>query len=103
MISIMVLSGDFIGEDNGNLENPHKECPCKELPTDSTTLRKWKKIACDTFSNDFPLQVTMLTKRTRSHDSPTQPELPNKKVQVSKVEEQDNSMVEAVKLPRQSK
>ena len=71
VISIMVLSGDFIGEDNGNLENPHKECPYEELPTDSTTLRKWKKIACDTFSNDSPMQLTVLTKRTRSHGSTT--------------------------------
>ena len=70
---------------------------------DSTTLRKWKKIARDTFSNDSPMQVTVLIKRTRSHGSTTQPELPNKKVQVSKVEEQDNSMVEAVKQPRQFK
>ena len=43
------------------------------------------------------MQVTVLIKRTRSHGNTTQPELPNKKVQVSKVEEQDNSMVEAVK------
>lgn len=52
VICIMVPSEDFIGEDNGNLENPHKECPCEELPMDSTTLCKWKKIARDTFSND---------------------------------------------------
>ena len=97
VISIMVPSGDSIGEDNGNLKNPHKEFPCEELPTDSTTLRKWKKIARDTFSNDSPMQLIVMTKRTRSHGSTTQPELPNKKVQVSKVEEQDNSMVEAVK------
>lgn len=71
MISIIVPSGDFIGEDNGNLENQHKECPCEELPIDSTTLPKWKKIACDTFSNDSPMQVTTLTKRTRSHGSTT--------------------------------
>ena len=71
VISIMVPSGDSIGEDNGNLENPHKEFPCEEFPTDSTTLRKWKKIACDTFSNDSPMQLTVLTKRTRSHGSTT--------------------------------
>ena len=44
VISIMVPSGDSIREDNGNLENPHKECPREELPIDSTTLRKWKKL-----------------------------------------------------------
>ena len=44
VISIMVPSGDSIGEDNGNLENPHKECPREELPIDSTTLFKWKKL-----------------------------------------------------------
>ena len=57
----------------------------------------------DIFSIDSPMQVIVLTKRTRGHDSTTQPELPNKKVQVAKVEEQDNSMVEVVKQPRQSK
>ena len=82
VISIMVPSGDSIGEDNGNLENPHKECPCEELPTDSTTLRKWKKIACDTFFNNSPMQDTVLTKRTRSHGSIIQLELLNTKVQV---------------------
>lgn len=49
------------------------------------------------------MQLTVLTKRTRSQKKPSQPELPEKKIQVSKVEDQDILMAEAVKQPHQSK
>ena len=43
------------------------------------------------------MQLTVLTKRARSQEKPSQHELQEKKIQVSKVEDQDISMAEPVK------
>ena len=62
----MIPNWEFLGEDKGNNDNPNKECSREVFPMDSTTLHKWKKIARDIFSDDSPMQVMVLTKRTRS-------------------------------------
>lgn len=98
----MIPNGEFLG-DKGNNDTLDKESSREVFPIDSNTFRKWKKIAPDLSSNDSPMQVTVLTKRSRSHGSTNQPELHNNKIQVLKVEDHENSMVEAIKQPCQSK
>lgn len=116
--SVVDLHAGFVGLDNGNmvhsnlnsntmnplacdtvLESPAHEDPTMKIPT----LRKWKKLARDIISIDSSMQLTVLTKRKRNQEKASQPELPKKWMQVSKVEEHDISMVEVVQQPRQSK
>ena len=71
----------------GNLENLNmgsdmtRETQTREdCIIEPSTIRKWKKIAQDIISDDAPMQLTVLTKRTRSQEKPSQPELPKKKI-----------------------
>nr|POE50555.1 hypothetical protein CFP56_00019 [Quercus suber] len=65
-------------------------------------LRKWKKLARNIPKTEADTQNSIATKRGREGDDEIQLELPYKKYQVSRVDEQDISMVEDVQQPHQS-
>ena len=74
-------------KDKGNLENLNvgsdmtRETQTREgCIIEPSTVRKWKKIAWNIISDDAPMQLIVLTKRTRSQEKPSQPELPKKKI-----------------------
>ena len=63
------------------------------------TLRKWKKLAPDIPMQNDPLSLNTVAKRGRDEEEETQPELPTKKHQVSRVDVHNLSLVEAVQQP----
>ena len=71
------------------------------IPHDPTTLRTWKRIARSNTAPEYPIQSSVLHKRNRELEEEVHPELPRKKVLVSKDEDTELSMAEAAVQPRQ--
>ena len=71
------------------------------IPHDSTTLRTWKRMARSNTAPECPTQHSVLNKRNRELDEEVHPELPKKKVLVSKDEDTEISMAEAAVQSRQ--
>ena len=71
------------------------------IPHDFTTLRTWKRMARSSITPQCPTQHSVLNKRNKELDEEVHPELPNKKVLVSKDEDTEISMAEAAVQSRQ--
>ena len=82
----------------------HTQINQKQAPNVAAnrTLRSWKRLARDsTMETEFTQEPTA-TKRNRDEELEVLPELPCKKIQVSKEDCQQNKMVEAAQQPRQA-
>ena len=66
------------------------------------TLRTWKRLARETNIETDTSQGPIDTKRSREEVMEYLPELPTKKLQVSKEDSQQNLMVEAAQQARQA-
>ena len=80
----------------------HLDSQLLPIIPDTIELRKWKKLACNIPKTDSDTQSPVAVKRGREEGDEIQLKLPCKKYQVSRVDGQDISMVEAVQQPRQS-
>nr|POE86088.1 hypothetical protein CFP56_02455 [Quercus suber] len=71
-------------------------------PPVNKTARTWKRLARDNNMEAETKQGPSVTKRNREEEMEILPELPSKKLQVSKEDCQQNSMVEVAQQPRQA-
>nr|POF21495.1 hypothetical protein CFP56_51627 [Quercus suber] len=67
---------------------------------DTIALRTWKRLARNNIPPENPINHSVTHKRNRECDKSVYPELPTKKLLVSK-DEKNNLLVEAAKQPRQ--
>ena len=67
---------------------------------DTIALRTWKRLAWNNIPPETPIHH-LAHKRTRELDEGAHPELPTKKILVSKDDDTKNLLVEAAKQPRQ--
>ena len=72
------------------------------LPTNPPTICTWKKLASNNPPDDSDMQDFITGKRVREEEKTVQPQLPNKKLQVSKDGSHIYSMAEADSQPCQS-
>ena len=70
-------------------------------PLDTTTIRTWKRMARNIMPPESFSQHSVLNKRNREIDEEDHPELPKKKVLVSKDENTETSMAEVAVQSRQ--
>lgn len=73
----------------------HVAIPNQESTSETNSLRKWKKMARDTHMMTDQTSFSTATKRGRETEEDIQPELPTKKLQVSREDVQEMPMVEA--------
>ena len=67
---------------------------------DTIALRTWKRLARNNISPETPINHSITHKRNREADENAHPELPIKKILVSK-DDTKNLLVEAAEQPRQ--
>ncbi|XP_075645287.1 uncharacterized protein LOC142616293 [Castanea sativa] len=68
---------------------PHVADSSHALNSETNTLRKWKKLACDIHMMTDQTSFNTATKRGREAENDAQPELPLKKLQVSREDAQE--------------